>query len=303
MFVFEWDLATFSFLVSAFAPALVVLFALWIDQWRRRHRRSKKPKPAQERLLRPPGYSLSLRLEELTDDLFNKIIGSLVLCGLTGTEAALATRYLAESFPLPSTLLLFALAAATALPGAVYAVAAYRTMRECHVVRIGLRGEQATAEALAEAADAGFRMFHDIPAGEDWNIDHVAVGPKGVFLVETKSLRRKGSNGDQDEHEVKFDGHTLAFPFGSDADTVMKARRNAKWLSDYLVRKIGQIVPVDTIVVLPGWSVEGRTGPVKAMNCSYLTKYLRGQNNRLAPEDVTQISEALEEKNRTLEIW
>jgi hypothetical protein len=305
MFTFGWDLATFSFLVSAFAPALVVLFALWFDQWRRRSRRSKKTKPLQERLLRPPGYSLSLRLEELTDDLFNKIIGSIVLCGLTGTEAAVATQYVSESFPLIPTILLFMLAAATALPGAVYAVSAYRTMREAHIVRIGLRGEQATAEALAEASDAGFRTFHDIPAGEDWNIDHVAVGPKGVFLLETKAQRRKGANpnGDQEEHEVKFDGHTLAFPFGPDRDTVSQARRNAKWLSDYLVRKVGHLIPVDTIVVLPGWSVDGRQGPVKAMNCSYLTKYLRGQNNKLQPEDVSLIAEALEEKNRTLEIY
>jgi hypothetical protein len=254
-------------------------------------------------LLRPPGYSLSLRLEALTDDLFNKIIGSIVLCGLTGTEAAVATQFIADSFPLPSTVLLFALAAATALPGAIYAVAAYRTMREAHIVRIGLRGEQATAEALAEAADVGFRTFHDIPAGEDWNIDHVAVGPKGVFLLETKALRRKGSNGDPADHEVKFDGTTLAFPSGPDRETVHQARRNAKWLSEYLSRKVGQIVPIDTIVVLPGWSVDGRSGPVKAMNCSYLTKYLRGQNNRLEPEHVTRIAEALEEKNRTLEIW
>jgi hypothetical protein len=60
---------------------------------------------------------------------------------------------------------------------------------------------------------------------------------------------------------------------------------------------------VDTIVVLPGWSVDGRQGPVKAMNCSYLTKYLLGQNNNLQPEDVSLIAEALEEKNRTLEIY
>jgi hypothetical protein len=302
MFTFGWDLATLSFLVSAFAPALVVLLALWIDQWRRRYCRSKKPK-LQERLLRPPGYSLSLRLEALTDDLFNKIIGSIILCGLTGTEAALATRYIAESFPILPTVLLFGLAAATALPGAIYAVSAYTTMRESHLVRIGLRGEQATAEAIAEAADVGFRTFHDIPAGEDWNIDHVAVGPKGVYLLETKSLKRNGANGDQAEHEVKFDGHTLAFPFGPDRDTVIQARRNAKWLSDYLVRKVGHVIPVDTIVVLPGWSVDGRNGPIKVMNCNYLTKYLRGQNDKLPPDHVSRIAEALEEKNRTLEIW
>lgn len=133
-------------------------------------------------------------------------------------------------------------------------------------------------------------------------LDHVAVGPKGVYLLETKALRRKGSNGDPAEHEVKFDGHTLAFPFECDREAVIQARRNAKWLSDYLVRKVGQLVPVDTIVVLPGWSVEGRHGPVKAMNCSYLTKYLRGQNDKLPPDHVTMISEALEERNRTVEI-
>ena len=301
MFTFEWDLATLSFLVSAFAPALVVLFALWLDQYRR-HRRPKKA-AQKEKILRPPGYQLSMRLEELTDDLFNKIVGSIVLCGLTGTEAALATRYFAESFPLPSTIFLLGLAAATALPGAIYAVAAYRTLRAAHIVRIELRGEQATAEALSEAADVGFRTFHDIPAGEDWKIDHVAVGPKGVFVLETKAMRQKGSNGDQAQHEVKFDGHTLAFPFGSDRDAVIQARRSAKWLSDYLSRKIGQLIPVDTIVVLPGWCVEGRGGNVKAMNCNYLPKYLRGQNEKLPPEYVSQIAEALEEKNRTIEIW
>jgi len=37
-------------------------------------------------------------------------------------------------------------------------------------LRLGLRGEQAVAEALNEAAQYGFRAFHDFPA--ERNVEH-----------------------------------------------------------------------------------------------------------------------------------
>ncbi|MGH7953099.1 MAG: nuclease-related domain-containing protein, partial [Limisphaerales bacterium] len=69
------------------------------------------------------------------------------------------------------------------------------------------------AEALNETSTAGFRSFHDLPAEEHWNIDHVAVGTRGVFLIETKARRRRASRNGQAEHEVIFDGNFLQFPF------------------------------------------------------------------------------------------
>ena len=205
-------------------------------------------------------------------------------------------RYVRRMLMAPITLLVL-----TVLAGTGLAVKAYRTLQERKLVRLGLRGEQATAEALHEASDAGLRVFHDIQAGDDWNIDHVAVGTKGVFLLETKARSRMASKGNEQSHHVKFDGAKLEFPCGTDEYAVARARRNAGWLSHYLMKKTGQSILVDTIVVLPGWWVEGNGESVKAMNCKYLTKYLRDQKDRISVEQAARLTLALEEKNRTLD--
>ena len=75
-----------------------------------------------------------------------------------------------------------------------------------------MRGEQAVAEALSEAADSGFRAFHDLQTDSNGNLDHVAIGTRGVFLIETKARRKRGGNNGQAAHEVVFDGETLQFP-------------------------------------------------------------------------------------------
>ena len=56
----------------------------------------------------------------------------------------------------------------------------------------GAEGERATARDLAGLGDAGFVILHDrrVP-GYGGNIDHVAIGPTGVWAIETKSLRGK----------------------------------------------------------------------------------------------------------------
>ena len=54
--------------------------------------------------------------------------------------------------------------------------------------RTGAAGEDRTARALAELEAEGFVVLHDRrKPGSRANIDHVIVGPTGVFIVETKS--------------------------------------------------------------------------------------------------------------------
>ncbi|MDP8904020.1 MAG: NERD domain-containing protein [Chloroflexota bacterium] len=52
----------------------------------------------------------------------------------------------------------------------------------------GADGEQRTARQLAPLEADGFRMLHDrrIPMGRA-NIDHIVIGPPGVFVIESKS--------------------------------------------------------------------------------------------------------------------
>ncbi|MEI7900398.1 MAG: nuclease-related domain-containing protein, partial [bacterium] len=49
----------------------------------------------------------------------------------------------------------------------------------------GARGEESVAVLLA-ALPRGFHVFHDVLCGCAGGIDHVVVGPNGVFVIETK---------------------------------------------------------------------------------------------------------------------
>lgn len=58
--------------------------------------------------------------------------------------------------------------------------------------RTGALGEERTGEILRPLEAQGFRVIHDrlIPGSRE-NIDHIVVGPPGVFVVETKSYAGK----------------------------------------------------------------------------------------------------------------
>jgi hypothetical protein len=51
----------------------------------------------------------------------------------------------------------------------------------------GAEGEAKTAKALRALEHDGWRVFHD-RASERGNLDHIVLGPPGVFLLETKNL-------------------------------------------------------------------------------------------------------------------
>jgi hypothetical protein len=53
--------------------------------------------------------------------------------------------------------------------------------------RTGFDGEKATSRQLAPLVKSGWTLFNDIDT-KHGNIDHVIVGPAGVFLLESKRL-------------------------------------------------------------------------------------------------------------------
>jgi hypothetical protein len=54
--------------------------------------------------------------------------------------------------------------------------------------REGAEGEKATARALRRLASGGWTLTHDLQMGPG-NVDHILIGPAGVFLLESKRLR------------------------------------------------------------------------------------------------------------------
>jgi Holliday junction resolvase-like predicted endonuclease len=55
--------------------------------------------------------------------------------------------------------------------------------------RKGAQAEEAVGETLNELRREGWVLMHDIERVGEGNIDHIASGPDGVFLVETKARR------------------------------------------------------------------------------------------------------------------
>jgi hypothetical protein len=291
--------STLPIVIAAFVPLVVLVVAVVID--RKRREQTEKP-PQQEKLLRPPGYSLALRLDDLQDKILNDFLLACGLCGIAGASAGVVAAFFAANFSALWKVLGALLFAAFAAFGTMAALRAFRRLNEARNIRLGLRGEQAVAETLHEVADCGFRIFHDFPAGENWNIDHIAVGTRGVFLIETKARRRRRSRNGQPEHVVTYDGKSLQFPSGDDRKAIPQAERNARWLADFLSKRTAEPVTVEPLVVLPGWYVETKGNfPVKVMNATYLAGYLRGQSEKIEPAQVRRIIVAVDDKCRDVE--
>jgi hypothetical protein len=56
--------------------------------------------------------------------------------------------------------------------------------------RRGARGERATARRLRGLQRAGWTVFHDVALqGSRANLDHLLIGPGGVFVIDSKYYR------------------------------------------------------------------------------------------------------------------
>jgi hypothetical protein len=92
-------------------------------------------------------------------------------------------------------------------------------------------GERVTALWLGRLPE-GWHVFHDVPIGERGaNIDHVVVGPGGVFTVNTKNLTGKLWVGAK---SIRHNGHPTDFLRKATGE----ARRASWLLSAALVRPV-----------------------------------------------------------------
>lgn len=292
---------SFCVLVPVLSGVALVAVIVGASLWERKRRVQRFQAPQSEKLLRPPGYSLSIKLDNLADKAVYKILIGFALSAVAGESFDEAVRISATGSIIPSLIGLVCSAG-----GGCAAFLVIRDLKRGQNLRLGMRGEQAVAEALQEVADCGYRAFHDFPGGDNWNIDHVVVAAPGVFLIETKARNRVQPRRGQEQppHVVRVYGRTLRFPSGNDTKAIPQAEHNAQWLAEYLAKMTGETVVVAAVVVLPGWFVEIKeptSGTVQVMNTKYLIGYLRGQVAKLPEAQVRRIMGVLDEKCRDVE--
>lgn len=84
----------------------------------------------------------------------------------------------------------------------------------------------------------------DEAANYEWrnlvpNIDHVVVGPAGVFAVETKARAKSTSDNRSADAKVTDDGKCLHFPRWKEVKPLEQAKNQAVWLERWLSSATG----------------------------------------------------------------
>jgi hypothetical protein len=276
-------------------PLLIVALLLFF--WRRRIDRSGERFPIAEKLLRPAGESLRLKIEVLDE----KLMSALVNCILAPSMGAGILLIPIPGFPLAR--LLAALVAAVAL-FVITVRRLFSLVNELRAYRLGFYGERAVAEEINQLMRDGCRIFHDVPNEPYGNIDHVIVAPFGVFAVETKTRRKKKVPPGKKDHEVIFDGKALEFPNGRDTGALEQARQQADRLRVFLTKAVGESVAVSPILTLPGWFVSSRVNErLKVVNPKQIRQVvLNTRDAKLAPELIQRISHQLDQICRDVEL-
>ena len=269
---------------------------LGLIHWKNR----KKRLPFTQKILRPPGESLRIRLIELDEKLNDRLVqlflsaySPLVMAGLVALQGVHAG------------LGVWTTVATIAAIASVWS--AYRLWKLINLrrrIRLGFEGERHVGEALNQLMLVGYRVFHDFLITDKprsiRNIDHVVIGPNGVFAVETKARRKlTGESG----AKVTVLEDALQYPWGIDQRDLMQAREDAAWLAKWLSKMSSEPVKVGSILVLPGWFIDRRSKPaVTVLSGSEVAANIPKLHGVATNDsEVRRLAAVIEDRNRSIE--
>lgn len=186
---------------------------------------------------------------------------------------------------------------------------ARRVFRHFHERRnylLGYLGEREVGESLEPLLSEGYAIFHDMPcegARKDFNIDHVVVGPTGLFAIETKTRRKGRAREGYREHEVIYDGKRLVWPWAEEDFALVQAQNAAEWLTQWVHKMTGKSIVAKPVLALPGWYVTTKAlGPVSVQNAKNLPSCIRGKGKPvLSADDIKLIRLQLDNRCRDVE--
>jgi Nuclease-related domain len=283
--------------------AVMLPIAGWLISWlilfgtavvaRNWFHRGTRRNPLTKELLRGPAHSLLKQPDDLVAELlayfaFGPLLPFIAITTYLGQPAGATGR----------AAWLHLAAAAAALGFFSYKIVSH--IKRLRNISLGLEAETAVGQELNWLMRDGFAVFHDVPGDKSFNVDHVLVGPMGVFAVETKGRAKPVRADGEEGHRVKCDGQRLIFPGWTEAEPLEQARRNADWLRKWLSSAVGTSVEVKPVLILPGWFIE-RTQPsnVPVLASSNLRSYFAKQRGApIEPQLVRQIVHQLDNRCR-----
>ncbi|UUO08407.1 NERD domain-containing protein [Blastopirellula sp. J2-11] len=293
MQLFFWKMVTVTFPLLMLILGSIGIF-LTGHFWRRSHKRDNRESPLNHDLLRPPGFSLTKRLDEIDSELNLQMAWILAIPGIVYTVHLSLSYFGGEA----ETVFRTVVSALFALGMTIYSARKLmRLLTERKNFILGRDGEMFTGEVLNQLMRHGCRVFHDIefPYG---NIDHVAVCPSGVFSINTKMHSKPKKGKDKAAANVDYVKNRITFPDRYIEIPLQQLECEAKWLSQELSSATALPISVVPMLALPGWFVQHLTRPTRItvfnpFNCEGL--FLK-RAQKLSPEQIRQVAYQLEQR-------
>lgn len=287
------NLTILLLVVAAFGIFFTTLFVL---TWFRHHVRLKSQHPSfNDHLHRIPRISLLRQLDALNED-FSVYLVSAVALPLVIYATLISCSYFMAVMPTAPVLWLTSLS--TAGVTAYLILTLVKLLKRRRTLRLDFEGELAVGHELNRLMGDGYRVFHDFPA-DNYNIDHVVAGPKGVFAVETRTDSKSATPKKNADPTINYDGRMLTFPDKSDYETIELAQQQAEWLSEWLGATTGEPIAVRAIVATPGWVVKRTSAEgIPVVNPSQFATLFEHIKPRPVSETMlNRIMEKLEQKS------
>ena len=205
---------------------------------------TKALSPLKAKPLRNPGQSVEQAIDDLVvDRLLPYYILPMFFWIIAGIE------WFAVYTNLPRYPVLYT--ATAALLSMIGGLRLWRLRTRIRALKLGRDGERAVGQFLDGLREHGARIFHDVP-GEGFNLDHVVVSQHGIFAVETKTLSKKTR---QSVISIE-NGTILVGGIRMDRNPIEQVRGQVRWLARLLEKSTGRRLPINGVVVFPGWFIE-----------------------------------------------
>lgn len=246
-------------------------------------------------LLRSPGESLNEQIQDVTLEILMYLF--LIPTYSVLLYSIIITQYFTSGNQVNLISSLIYLVAVVG-GGSYLTTKVFKLMKYRNHLRLGYDCELAVGQELNNRMRDGFFVFHDFPA-DGFNIDHVLVGPTGVFAVETKG-RAKSRVAENENWKIEFDGKKLIFPGWTQTKPITQAKNQAQWLSKWLQKATGVPCNVEPVLVIPGWYIK-RTAPsnVRVFN-GKKSEFLAKGKAVLTPQQIMAIVHQIDQKCRTV---
>jgi hypothetical protein len=176
--------------------------------------------------------------------------------------------------------------------GAIFIMLPYRTYRS------GLNGERNVVKNISDKLSSDYSVFNDVllkDGKRSGNVDHMIIGPTGIFVIETKNnegtvtyngYNWKGIRGNPSQQAI-----LNAFRIKDILKNCEVFREKALYVNAVVLftnSKISLKIPKD-----PEWC---KVFQIRKLTDSYLSDYIKNEPIRFSDNEIASIEESLKAK-------